>query len=182
MNGKGWKSTFNKPWFILQTKYLSSARICCAEIHRALTRGTLALGKASYHSQCITEVPHTAICIIWCVLPHMPLEVDTDEPKLVTGWKKVLKIRIWMARWTSIFSDSASHFCTSVVSLLNPWLHPQCRHTHSMLFWPSSLPLCEANIEANQEALHPRYLHAPFKTWHKSQHQSCKEMWHSMST
>lgn len=77
-----------KPWFILQTKYLSSERIHCAKIHRALTPGTVALGEsyASYHSPRITDytkVPHTTICIIsghcqWAA-PWHAIKVDTDE-------------------------------------------------------------------------------------------------------
>lgn len=41
-------------------------------------------------------------------------------------------------------------------------------HTHSMLFWPSPLPLSEetSKIEAIQEVFHLRYLHAPLINQH----------------
>lgn len=135
MNGKGWKSTFNKPWFILQTKYLRSERIRCTKIHRVLTRGTVALGKASYHSPCITdctEVLHTAIGIIWGVLSHMLLKVDTDKylnwSQAKRKWEK--SKHGWQAGPVHWFSLPPLHLCV----LLHPWLPSQGWHIRSESF------------------------------------------------
>ena len=88
VTGRSWKSALNKPWFILQIKYLRSEWIHCAKIHRALTPGTLALSEsyASYHSPRIrdyTKVLHTTASIISgyceCNAPWHAIKVDTDE-------------------------------------------------------------------------------------------------------
>lgn len=125
MNGKGWKSPFNKPWFILQTKYLRAERMHCAKIHWALTLGTVALGKsyASYHSPCITDYTKASTLpsvkyqtTVNALHPGMPLKwTQMNVSKLVAGRMKVWRIRIKIAGCNSVLlCDAPSLHCASV--------------------------------------------------------------------
>lgn len=151
--------SFYKPNIWVQREY--AARRSTGHWH-----WTVALGKASYRSPCITdctEFLHTVICIIWRVLSHMPLKVDTDE--CIQIGHRLKESGCQAGSVYSVIQPPTTAPLCSAATMATP---PVQTHTQSMLFWPSSLPLCEetANIEATQEVFHPRYLHAPLLNQH----------------